>query len=151
MQFRRRGFNPWVGKIPWRREGYPFQYSGLENSMDWIVCWVTKSRMWLPLSPIEHLPKLTLYLTCMCVCLIMSDPLRPHELEPTRLLCPWNFLGKNTGVDCHFLLQRIFRPRDRPQASWLYLLHWQADSLPREPPGKPPHDILVHIKITQIF
>ena len=27
---------------------------------------------------------------------------------PTRLLCPWNFPGKNTGVGCHFLLQWIF-------------------------------------------
>ena len=26
----------------------------------------------------------------------------------TRLLCPWDFLGKSTGVGCHFLLQRIF-------------------------------------------
>ena len=26
----------------------------------------------------------------------------------TRLLCPWDFPGKNTGVDCHFLLQGIF-------------------------------------------
>ena len=31
-----------------------------------------------------------------------------HGLEPTRLLCPWNFLGKNTGVGCHSLLQRVF-------------------------------------------
>ena len=31
------GFDPWVGKIPWRREGYPLQYSGLENSMDCTV------------------------------------------------------------------------------------------------------------------
>ena len=35
----------------------------------------------------------------------MSDSLRLHGLEPTRLLCPWDFPGKNTGVDCHFLLQ----------------------------------------------
>ena len=28
-----------------------------------------------------------------------------HRRHPTRLLCPWNSLGKNTGVDCHFLLQ----------------------------------------------
>ena len=28
--------------------------------------------------------------------------------KPTRLLCPWNSLGKNTGVGCHSLLQRIF-------------------------------------------
>ena len=29
----------------------------------------------------------------------------PHGLQPTRLLCPQNFPGKNTGVVCHFLLQ----------------------------------------------
>ena len=29
-------------------------------------------------------------------------------LQPTRLLCPWNSPGKNTGVGCHFLLQGIF-------------------------------------------
>ena len=28
----------------------------------------------------------------------------PHGLEPTRLLCPWDFLGENTGVGCYFLL-----------------------------------------------
>ena len=28
------------------------------------------------------------------------------------LLCPWDFLGKNTGVDCHFLLQRIFQTQE---------------------------------------
>ena len=39
---------------------------------------------------------------------VLSDSLRPHELLPTRLLCPWDFPGNNTGVDCHFLLQRIF-------------------------------------------
>ena len=31
-----------------------------------------------------------------------------HGLEPARLLCPWDFSGKNTGVGCHFLLQGIF-------------------------------------------
>ena len=45
----------------------------------------------------------------MCVsCSVVSDFLRPHELEPTRFLCPRNSPGKNTGVDCHSLLQRIF-------------------------------------------
>ena len=36
---------------------------------------------------------------------VMSDSLRPHELWHTRLLCPWDFPGKGTGVGCHFLLQ----------------------------------------------
>ena len=31
--------------------------------------------------------------------------LRPHRRKPTRLLRPWDSLGKNTGVGCHFLLQ----------------------------------------------
>ena len=29
---------------------------------------------------------------------------RPHGLQLARLLCPWNSSGKNTGVDCHFLI-----------------------------------------------
>ena len=31
--------------------------------------------------------------------------MRPHKRQPTRLLCPWDSPGKNTGVGCHFLLQ----------------------------------------------
>ena len=38
---------------------------------------------------------------------VMSDSLC-QGLQPTRLLCPWDFPGKNTGVGCHFLLQGIF-------------------------------------------
>ena len=37
----------------------------------------------------------------------MSDSVRPHRQQPTRLLCPWDSPGKNTGVGCHFLLQCI--------------------------------------------
>ena len=35
----------------------------------------------------------------------MSNSVRPHRRQPTRLLCPWDSPGKNTGVGCHFLLQ----------------------------------------------
>ena len=34
--------------------------------------------------------------------------LRTYGLQPTRFLCLWDFPGTNTGVGCHFLLQRIF-------------------------------------------
>ena len=37
---------------------------------------------------------------------VVSDPQRPHGLQPTRLLRPWDFLGKSTRVGCH-----PFRPR----------------------------------------
>ena len=39
---------------------------------------------------------------------VMPDSLRPHGLQSTRFLCPWDFPGKDTGVGCHFLLQGIF-------------------------------------------
>src|SRR5574340_881510 len=35
----------------------------------------------------------------------MSDSVRPHGRQPTRLPRPWDSAGKNTGVGCHFLLQ----------------------------------------------
>ena len=34
----------------------------------------------------------------------MSDSYRPHGLQPTRLLCPWDFPGNSTGVGCHCVL-----------------------------------------------
>ena len=37
----------------------------------------------------------------------MSNSVRPHRWQPTRLPHPWDFPGKNTGVGCHFLLQRM--------------------------------------------
>ena len=36
---------------------------------------------------------------------VMSDSSRPHGLQPTRLLRPWDFPGKSTGVGCHCLLR----------------------------------------------
>ena len=36
---------------------------------------------------------------------VVSDPVRPHRRQPTRLPRPWDSPGRNTGVGCHFLLQ----------------------------------------------
>ena len=38
-------------------------------------------------------------------CSVVSDSSRPHGLQPTRLLRPWDFPGKSTGVGCHCLLR----------------------------------------------
>ena len=37
----------------------------------------------------------------------MSDSVRPHRQQPTKLPGPWDSPGKNTGVGCHFLLQSM--------------------------------------------
>ena len=71
---------------------------------------------------------------CVCVCvhvhlvahLVVFNSLQPHGLQPTRLLCPWDSPGKNTGVGCHSLIQGILPT----QRSNLRLLQWQVDSLP---------------------
>ena len=38
---------------------------------------------------------------------VVSNPQRPHGLQPSRLLRPWNFPGKSTGVGCHCLLLHV--------------------------------------------
>ena len=37
----------------------------------------------------------------------MSDSVQPHRWKPTRLPHHWDFLGKNTGMGCHFHLQSM--------------------------------------------
>ena len=38
---------------------------------------------------------------------VVSDPQRPNGLQPSRLLRPWDFPGKSTGVGCHCLLREL--------------------------------------------
>ena len=70
--------------------------------------------------------------TCEVLVVQLCLTLRPHGLQPTRLLCPWDFPGKDTGVGCHFLLQGIFLTQGQNPG----LLHCRH-SLPTELWGKP--------------
>ena len=57
----------------------------------------------------------------------------PNELQPASLLCPWDFTGKNTGLGCHFFLQRIFPTQGSNCSScigrWI-LYHWATWEAP---------------------
>ena len=71
----------------------------------------------------------------MCVSMCWVAQSCPALCSP-RLLCPWNFPGKNTGVGC----TSYSRGSSQPQGSnphILHLLHWQANSLPLAPSGRP--------------
>ena len=46
-------------------------------------------------------------LLLLLVTSVVSDPQRPQGLQPSRLLRRWDFPGKNTGVGCHCLLQKL--------------------------------------------
>ena len=67
---------------------------------------------------------------------VVPDSLRPHGLQPTRLFCPGDFLGKDTGVGCSGLPfpspGDLPNPGIEPGSPAL-----QADSLPTELQGKP--------------
>ena len=83
--------------------GNPLQCSCLENPRDggawWAaVCGVAQSR-----TRLKRLSSSSAHIMCVS-CSVVSDSSRPHGLQPTRLLCPWDFPGKSTGVGCHCLL-----------------------------------------------
>ena len=56
---------------------------------------------------------------------IMSKIFQTHGLWPARLLCPWEFPGKNAGVGCHFFFQGIV-PTQGSNLCLLWFLHWQV-------------------------
>ena len=74
---------------------------------------------------------------CLCPSVlsrsVVSDSLRPHELQPTRLLCPWGFSRQEywSGLPCPPPGDRS-NPGIEPRSPALH-----EDSLLSEPPGKP--------------
>ena len=89
----------------------------------WIIYWVhgylcAKNLAYVILFSLSH--------RCVCLCSVVLTSLQLHGLLLVRLLCPRSFPGKNTGVDCRFLLQGIFLT----QGSDPHLLCWQSGSLP---------------------
>ena len=54
---------------------------------------------------------------------VVSDSSRPHGLQPTRLLRPWDFPGKSTGAGCHCLLRRP-PTRLRQSSFWLWCCYY---------------------------
>ena len=71
--------------------------------------------------------------------LVVSDPVRPQRRQPTRLPNPWDSLGKNTGVGCHFLLQCM---KVKSQSEVTQSGPTLSDPMDCSPPGSSVHGIL---------
>ena len=69
---------------------------------------------------------------------LQSDSVRPHRWQPTRLPHPWDFPGKNTGVDCHFLLQCMKVKSESEVSQSSLTLH---DPMDFSLPGSSTHEI----------
>ena len=68
----------------------------------------------------------------------MSDSVRPHRQQPTWLRSPQDSPGKNIGVGCHFLLQRMKAKSESEVAQSCPTL---SDLMDRSPPGSSVHGI----------
>ena len=69
---------------------------------------------------------------------VVSDSVRPHRRQPTRLPCPWDTPGKNTGVGCHFLLQ-LMEVKSESEVAQSCLT--PRDPMDCGPPGSSVHGI----------
>ena len=77
------------------------------------------------------------YYRCWCsITSVVSDSLWPHGRQPTRLLCPLDSPGKNTGVDRHSLLQGSSWPRDRTQVSCIAGKFFTIRAMPGKSHGR---------------
>ena len=93
--------------------------------------YVEKGKLYAPLVRMKPLWK-----TACCAVLshsVVSDCLRPHGMQPTRLLCPWRFSRQEHWSGLPFPPPGdLSNPGTEPRSPEL-----PADSLPSEPPGKP--------------
>ena len=69
---------------------------------------------------------------------VVSDSVRPHRRQPTRLPYPWDSTGKNTGVGCHFFL-RCMKVKSESEVAQLYLT--LSHPMDCNPPGSSVHGI----------
>ena len=105
----------------------------------WRIVWKFLKTLKIKLPHDPAIPLLVIYPESESVrkwsCSVVSYSLWLHGLEPTRLLRPWDFPGKNTGVGCHFLIQEIFPT----QGLNLGLLHCRPTLYCLSHQGSPPY------------
>ena len=100
-----------------------FLNPGIKSTSLHLLCWQVDSL------PLRHL-EIGSY--CCCVASVVSNSVRPHRQQPTRLRCPWDSPGKNPGVGCHFLLQCTkVKSESEIAQSWPSL----GDPMDCSPPG----------------
>ena len=78
---------------------------------------------------------------CCCCCKVasvMSDSVRRQRRQPTRLPRPWDSPSKNTGVGCHFLLQRM---KGKSESEVAQLCQIPSNPMDCSPPGSSVHGI----------
>ena len=84
----------------------PTAVVSFSDYIDISLCFKHWQDMWTKIN--KSLEEKPVHAGMHAVTLVVSNSLRPYGLWPHTLLCPWDSLGKNTGVDGHDLLQGVF-------------------------------------------
>jgi len=107
--------NPWQATVPWgHKDSDRVRHNWATDAFTFTLgprhSFAHPQPLTQTTTNLFSIPVCSIYLesTCKCCCWIasaLSDSARPHRWQPTRLPCPWDSPGKNTGVVCHFLFQ----------------------------------------------
>ena len=108
-----------------------------------VFCFLKSSLLYI--SIYIHINRYKIYGVCS-VTSVVSYSLWPSGLQPVRLLCPWDSLGKNTGVGCHAFLQGIFETQGL-NSGLLHLIHWRQILYPWSHQGIRPPQIYKNLYI----
>ena len=95
---------------------YALEPFSFQSSEILITSWLSPTLSWHCFLLSSHgraaAQEMTAHCCCCCCCCcccsgasVVSDSVRPHRRQPTRLRHPWDSPDKKTGVGCHFLLQ----------------------------------------------
>ena len=106
------GYESILGALPWSILPHSFPRGCLRGMMvsEGHSCSQLRGSHDAETQPVRGLGCLTLGFAHACS--VAANFLGPYGLYPARILCPWDYPGKNTAVGCHSLLQGIFLTRD---------------------------------------
>ena len=107
----------------------------------WEGCWHWLTLMFFPKYYRMSCDIIIRSMSCCCCCyitLVMSNSVRPHRRQPTRIPRPWDCPGKNTGAGCHFLLQCM---KVKSESEVTQLCQTLSDTMDCSLPGSSVHGI----------
>ena len=123
-------------RIPWTHEPGGLRSTGSQRVGQTEVTWLAvSSESHTGTCPLPTRRDLSTAGCCCCceVTSVVSDSVRPHRQQATRLPRPWDSPGKNTGVGCHFLLQCVTVESEREVAQSCPTLSDPVDCSPAGP------------------
>ena len=115
----------WRPQTRWSPQVYKFSCLNLIHNFVHILLFLRDNFNYIQKSEKANESQLLLLLSLQSC---PTDSVRSHRWQPTRLPCPWDSPGKNTGMGCHFLLQcmKVKSESEVAKSFWLLATPWTA-------------------------